>query len=181
MNSAPDEVAAPYSLRCAMVTLDERASRPLVQAISRGVALDEVLRWGDCGGYLRLRQGGPALILFDAGAQSQHHSLARHVQALHTLTAVAVLTHHEVNVAALIEAGAEDVLSRDAAPIELCARVRAHARRLARYRPAQQSQIGLLDPAPARPCQRFLLDWLLSETEFAATPFDGFLAGPTVR
>lgn len=143
---------------CGLVILSrDQAGAVLERLAAGGVDLVPAFEWGDSAGYVRLQQSRPPLILLDLPRHPGVASLLHQVNALGTLGPVVVLTSVPVDIPALLDAGAYDVLDRGAQAVELAARIGAHARRLSREIPVSVS------PQPAstsRPAQRFLLQWL---------------------
>lgn len=118
-----------------------------------------VRRWGDQRGYEYLRRAPGVLALLDTPRPEPTAELVRRVRALRLLAPVAVATPGRVDCAALLAAGAVNVLCRNTAESAIAARIEADLRWLRRAPGPTRGQGG----EPLRPyrSQSLLLEILL--------------------
>ncbi|WP_445399199.1 hypothetical protein ACSMX9_01200 [Streptomyces sp. LE64] len=91
-----------------------------------------VRRWGDHRGYEHLRRAPGVLALLDVPHPESGAELVQRIRSLRLLAPVAVATAHRVDHAALLSAGAVNVLRRNSAESALAARIEADLRWLRR-------------------------------------------------
>ncbi|MFE9661167.1 hypothetical protein [Streptomyces sp. NPDC005955] len=91
-----------------------------------------VRRWGDQRGYEYLHRAPGVLALLDTPRHESGDELVQRVRSLRLLAPVAVATAHRVDSAALLAAGAVNVLRRDSAETAIAARIEADLRWLRR-------------------------------------------------
>ncbi|MGX2998690.1 hypothetical protein JNUCC64_31230 [Streptomyces sp. JNUCC 64] len=119
--------------RVVIVSLDVDASVDWARRLHRaGPPRFIVRRWGDQRGYEYLRRAPGVLALLDAPRAEDPAELVQRVRSLRLLAPVAVATGIRVDSAALLAAGAVNVLRRDSAESAIAARIEADLRWLRR-------------------------------------------------
>jgi hypothetical protein len=153
------EIELPATARpCALVTFDSRAGLDLaVRLRTHGTQLGPVVCWGDHRGYALMQQARPPLILLDAPRSHAPADLGQYVRRLCSVGQVVVLADDGFDTAALLDAGAYDVVDRFAPTVETNARIQAHVRRLS---PVQTRVAAGAAAEPPRPPEDFLVTWI---------------------
>ncbi|WP_051969197.1 response regulator transcription factor [Kitasatospora azatica] len=114
----------------AVVTLDAAATgRLLARLAAVGVAPYPLVSWGTVAGYRHLLRAAPPLVLLDLAGPADRRAVDRLVRGCRLLAPVAVLTAAGTDPVPALEAGAVDVMNREAPALELAARLRADLRR----------------------------------------------------
>ncbi|MFI1016893.1 hypothetical protein [Streptomyces sp. NPDC020965] len=156
--------------RVVVVSLDMAASLEWVNRLRRACSLRCVVRpWGDRLGYEYLRRARGVLAVLDCTTPEPVAELTQRVRSLRLLAPVTVSLDTRDDAAALLAAGALNVLHRGASEAAQAARITADVRWLCREIAAEGGGYrgeddGGPDEVPSRPykSQSLLLDVLVS-------------------
>jgi DNA-binding response OmpR family regulator len=144
-----------------VISLDRELSRPLLRDMRRTQALPPVVHaWGANQAYAELLTRSRPLAVLDVPHRECAPDVERRVAALRRLAPVVVLLPEVADTAAVLDAGATNVLARDMPVEELAVRLAADRRWLAAHEPYAPRELPpelLAHPAS----QRVLLSLLL--------------------
>lgn len=160
-SSGTDDGEGRQAADCVVISLDRERSRPLLRDMRRTQALPPVVHaWGANQAYAELLTRSRPLAVLDVPHRECAPDVERRVAALRRLAPVVVLLPEGADTAAVLDAGATNVLAREMAAEELAVRLAADRRWVAAHEPYAPRELPrelLAHPAS----QRVLLSLLL--------------------